>query len=99
MTWGERAIRIGADGAAEACAPGDAGVLVHDPAHEEPSLAFALSRITWDSTGTVPLGVFRQVERPTYDESVAAQIAEARAERGDGELEALLHAGDTWTLT
>ena len=48
--------------------------------------------------GAVPLGVFRQVERPTYDESVAAQIAEARAERGDGELEALLHAGDTWTL-
>ena len=98
VSWGERAIRIRGDGAAEPCEPGDPGVLVHDPAHLEPSLAFALSRVTWESAGAVPLGVFRQVERPTYDESVAAQIDGAQAERGEGDLSELLHAGDTWTI-
>ena len=98
VTWEDRAIRIRSDGAAEVCAPDDPGVLVHDPAHGEPSLAFALSRLTWESAGAVPLGVFRQVERPTYDESVAEQIAAAQAERGEGDLGALLHAGDTWTI-
>jgi len=45
------------------------------------------------------MGVFRSVERPTYDGSVAEQIAAAKDSRGDGDLEALLHAGDTWTIS
>jgi 2-oxoglutarate/2-oxoacid ferredoxin oxidoreductase subunit beta len=42
--------------------------------------------------------VFRQVKRPVYDEGVAGQIAEAREHRGEGDLAALLHTGDTWTI-
>ena len=62
------------------------------------AFAFALSRITYETHGAVPLGVFRQVERPVYDDLMNEQLETARAERGEGDLEALLHSGDTWTV-
>jgi 2-oxoglutarate ferredoxin oxidoreductase subunit beta len=98
VTWGDKGVRIGADGSAEIVAADAEGLLVHDPGHPEPSVAFALSRLTWDTVGAVPMGVFRDVERPVYDEGVAEQIRVAKERQGDGELEALLHAGDTWTI-
>ena len=49
-------------------------------------------------SGPLPIGVFRDVERPVYDELMAAQLEEARREKGDGDLDALLHAGDTWQI-
>ena len=98
VVWGDKGVRIGADGSAEIVAADAEGLLVHDPGHPEPSVAFALSRLTWDTVGAVPMGVFRDVSRPVYDEGVAEQIREAKEKQGDGELEALLHAGDTWTI-
>jgi 2-oxoglutarate ferredoxin oxidoreductase subunit beta len=98
VRWGDRGIRLAPDGSAEIVAADDGPLLVHDAAREEPSVAFALSRLTWPTIGAVPMGVFRQVERPTYDGGVAEQIAEAKAARGEGDLHALLHAGDTWTI-
>ena len=98
VAWGDKGVRIGADGSAEIVAADAEGLLVHDPGHPEPSVAFALSRLTWDTVGAVPMGVFRDVSRPVYDEGVAEQIREAKEKQGDGELEALLHAGDTWTI-
>ena len=49
--------------------------------------------------GAAPIGVFRDVERPVYDELLTGQIEAATADRGVGELEALLHSGDTWTIS
>ncbi len=99
VVWGDKGVRIGADGSAEIVAADAEGLLVHDPGHPEPSVAFALSRLTWDTVGAVPMGVFRDVERPVYDEGVAEQIRSAKEKQGDGELVALLHAGDTWTIS
>jgi 2-oxoglutarate ferredoxin oxidoreductase subunit beta len=45
------------------------------------------------------VGVFRAVEKPTYEDLLQAQVDDAIAERGPGELEALLNSGDTWTVT
>jgi 2-oxoglutarate/2-oxoacid ferredoxin oxidoreductase subunit beta len=72
-------------------------LLKHDAHHTEPSLAFALSRLTADTCGATPIGVFRDVDRGVYDELMADQLRIAR-EKKEGDLEALLHAGDTWTL-
>jgi 2-oxoglutarate ferredoxin oxidoreductase subunit beta len=44
------------------------------------------------------VGVFRAVERPTYDDRMADQLAAATEQKGEGNLGALLHAGDTWTI-
>jgi 2-oxoglutarate ferredoxin oxidoreductase subunit beta len=75
-----------------------ARVLVHDPARPDPSLAFALSRLP-TTTGHTPIGVFRSVDRPAYDDLIRDQIETTVAERGPGDLGALLHAGDTWTVS
>jgi 2-oxoglutarate ferredoxin oxidoreductase subunit beta len=42
--------------------------------------------------------VFRDVEQPVYDDLLAEQIDQAVEQRGQGDLEALLRAGDTWTI-
>ena len=90
----QHGVRRAADGGVELCAADDPGVLVHDPALEDPSTAFALSRLQVPT----PVGVFRQVSRPTYDEQVQAQVAHAQASDGRGSLAELLRGGDTWTV-
>jgi 2-oxoglutarate ferredoxin oxidoreductase subunit beta len=77
---------------------GEERLLVHDASHREPSLAFALSRITFETDGAVPFGVFRRVERAVYDDLMSAQLEEARERLGEGDLAALLHSGDTWVV-
>ena len=46
----------------------------------------------------VPIGIFRQVERPTYDDQVRAQVSAAREQYGDGDLATLLAGADNWTV-
>jgi 2-oxoglutarate ferredoxin oxidoreductase subunit beta len=38
------------------------------------------------------------VQRPVYDDLMREQLERAREEKGEGNLEALLHAGDTWVV-
>jgi len=102
IRWGantEKALRQKSDGSIEVCAASEPDVLVHDVAHESPSLAFALSRVTQETHGGTPVGIFRDVQRPVYDELMAGQIAEATEKLGAGELRALLHSGETWTIS
>lgn len=46
----------------------------------------------------VPVGVFRDVAKPTYDELVNQQIEFAVQKMGRGSLEQLLKSGDTWVV-
>ena len=77
---------------------GEGEALVHDAEHATPTLAFGLSRLTQERVGATPIGVFRSIQRPVYDELMAEQIEGATAKLGAGDLEALLHAGETWTV-
>lgn len=70
-------------------------LLVHD--EQDPFLAFMLSRIYWPDF-PVPVGVIRDVRRPTHDELVTNQIEEAIAARGAGDLQSLLKGNDTWVV-
>jgi 2-oxoglutarate ferredoxin oxidoreductase subunit beta len=54
--------------------------------------------MTQQVIGATPMGVFRSVDRPVYDELMADQIATAKA-GGEGELAGLLGSGDTWTIS
>jgi 2-oxoglutarate ferredoxin oxidoreductase subunit beta len=76
---------------------GAAGVAVHREGHESPAYAFALASLTRPDF-PLPIGVFRAVEKPTYEALLEAQIEEAIHARGPGDLAALLHSGDTWTV-
>ena len=44
------------------------------------------------------IGIFREVEKPTYDDLLMAQIEGARAKNGRGELPRMLNAGTTWLV-
>jgi 2-oxoglutarate ferredoxin oxidoreductase subunit beta len=98
---GERGVRQRADGSCELVDVADVGeeaLLVHDEHLEASSLAFALSRIAHTPTGPTPIGIFRDIERPVYDELMAEQIAAAKEKRGEGDLRALLHSADSWRI-
>jgi 2-oxoglutarate ferredoxin oxidoreductase subunit beta len=43
-------------------------------------------------------GVFRQVEKPTYEDLLWAQADAAVAEKGRGDLLQLFNAGTTWCV-
>jgi 2-oxoglutarate ferredoxin oxidoreductase subunit beta len=72
-------------------------VLVHDPTRADPTLAFALSRLP-TTTGHTPIGVFRDIDRPAYDDLLRDQITTTITSKGPGDLDTLLHTGDTWTV-
>ena len=78
---------------------GEQRLLVHDENAVIPGRAFALSRLSHSPTGPVPLGVFRSVERPVYEELVEQQIAQAKERSGPGDLAKLLRQGEVWDVS
>ncbi|MFI6481535.1 2-oxoacid:ferredoxin oxidoreductase subunit beta [Nonomuraea sp. NPDC050663] len=77
----------------------DERILVHDAHNPDPSVAFALSRLDEPAFEHVPIGIFRQVDRPAYDTLINEQVDAAVAEKGQGDLAALLQGGDTWRIS
>ena len=99
---GEHGVRLSGDGRlelVEAAEAGEDALLRHDAHRQDPGLAFMLSRLSHGADGPTPIGVFRDIERPVYDELLAEQVERATAKQGMGDLEKLLHSGDTWELT
>jgi 2-oxoglutarate ferredoxin oxidoreductase subunit beta len=105
-------LRFGADGSkavirdeygslvvADDVAAEDPRVVVHDAYRDDPSYAFALSRLSSQDRRLAPMGVFRSVERPSYDSLMNSQLAEAVGTGVEpGALDSLLLGADTWTI-
>ena len=72
----------------------DGEPVIHDAHRDDPSYAFALTRL---GPGRV-IGIFRQVSRPVSGRELSHELAQARAGADDASLDALLRAGDTWTI-
>jgi len=91
-------VEIGKD-----CALDD--ILTHDEAADEPTLAYLLSRFAHDTHKDAvrpfpePVGVLRNVRKPTYEELLDARIQEAVAKKGKGKVEDLFKAEDVWTVS
>ena len=77
-----------------------AEIVVHDETVTEPAYAFALSRLPALDLTHTPIGVFRKVDRPSYDDLVRSQVTAAMSKVADREadLAGLLNSGDTWTI-
>jgi 2-oxoglutarate ferredoxin oxidoreductase subunit beta len=107
-------VRVGAD---KLVARGDSGelkvvaaegadmsrVVIHDAGAADPSMAFQLSRLDDPTMAHVPMGIFRNVSQPTYDDLVRAQVDDAVTAAGgsvtDTDIAALLHGKDAWAVT
>jgi 2-oxoglutarate ferredoxin oxidoreductase subunit beta len=91
----ERGVVRGADGdlrIVDVAEVGDSALLVHDAAREDPS------RRSAPPTGPTPIGVFRSVQRAVSGRELNRDLAEARANVSEGDLDALLRAGDSWVV-
>jgi 2-oxoglutarate ferredoxin oxidoreductase subunit beta len=86
-----RVVEIGKDGVTEA------DILVYDEADPTGAMAFMLSRLEAPHV-PIPIGVFRNVERPTYDGMNTSQMTSAQEKRGRGDVMKLLHSGETWEV-
>ncbi|GAA2549882.1 2-oxoacid:ferredoxin oxidoreductase subunit beta [Winogradskya consettensis] len=75
--------------------------VVHDATVDDPAYAFALSRLSGSDLNTTPIGIFRNVQRPSYDELIQKQLLDAKAQSTgtpEAMLSDLLTSGDTWTI-
>ncbi len=73
-------------------------LIVHDQYAEDRTLAYFLSRMTEVPGLPHPVGIFRSVEHPCYEDLMTQQINTAKKRMGEGDLEALLNAGDMWVV-
>jgi 2-oxoglutarate ferredoxin oxidoreductase subunit beta len=75
-------------------------LVVHDAHLEDPSYAFGLSRLT--DAGVLhraPIGIFRDVAAPAYDDLAREQVALAAGSgASDDALQTLINGGDTWMV-
>jgi 2-oxoglutarate ferredoxin oxidoreductase subunit beta len=98
---GRLGIARSSSGGVEVVAGNSPDVLIHDAHNPDPTTAFALSRLT--DAGVLhqaPIGIFRSVERTTYDDGARQQVATATAGQDDSSaaLAALINGKDTWTV-
>ena len=78
--------------------PGD--IVVHNAHIDDPAYAFALSRLSEQNLEHTVMGIFRQVNRPTYDDEARAQVKSAMDSKAHdtAALQSLLRGKDTWTV-
>ena len=90
--FGLRIVKIGENGITEK------DILVHDAHCEDNTLQLKLAMMDNEHGFPVALGVIRDVEAPTYDEAVHAQIEEVKAKKPYHTFEELLETNDTWEV-
>ena len=74
-------------------------LIVHDQYAEDTTLANFLARMSDTPDMPHPIGIFRSIRHPCYEDLMTNQVRTARERMGDGDLEALLNDGETWTVS
>jgi len=75
----------------------ESDLLVFNETSYRPNLAHLLARMDYPEF-PVPIGVFRSLERPTYEDLMQGQVNDAVAKLGEGNLEKLMSSGETWEV-
>jgi 2-oxoglutarate ferredoxin oxidoreductase subunit beta len=73
-------------------------VLVHDAHCEDDTLQLKLAMMDNEHGFPVALGVIRDVEAPTYNDAVHAQIKEVSAQKKYHNFMELLETNDIWEV-
>jgi 2-oxoglutarate ferredoxin oxidoreductase subunit beta len=81
---------------------GESGVseddlLMHNPQEANTLYTTLLSQLVHPQFPT-PIGVFRALERPVYEDSLQEQIDAAQEAKGQGDLQATLFGGGSWVV-
>ncbi len=73
-------------------------LLIHNEAEPNPHYAYLLTQMTYPKM-PVPFGVFRSIERPTYNDMMEQQVEAAIKKQGPGELKPLIYGNETWAVS
>ncbi|MFH1527010.1 MAG: 2-oxoacid:ferredoxin oxidoreductase subunit beta [Bacteroidota bacterium] len=73
-------------------------VWVHNEEDHHPIRSFILAHMTDDPKLPTPIGIFREVIKPTYDEGITEQIENVTKKKGRGDLQKLLFESNTWEV-
>ena len=99
---GERGVMLNEFGECEIVEVADVGedkLLVHDEHRDRPGARVRARRASRrQPTMPTPIGVFRDVDRPTYEAEVQRQLVAAVERQGPGDLAALIGSGATWEV-
>jgi 2-oxoglutarate ferredoxin oxidoreductase subunit beta len=93
---GTKGIKLGAGMEPEICAADDKDVIVH---HERGSALYAhlLAQLVQPAF-PMPMGVLFRADKPTYEKLAQAQVEEAIAKQGPGDLNKLMYSGMVWEV-
>ncbi len=72
--------------------------VIHDSHSANEAYLSLLARMSEMPDMPTPVGVFKAVQRPTYDQVFHQQIADVTKKKGKGDLKQLLISGDTWKV-
>lgn len=72
--------------------------LVHDEFDDNPTRVFLLARFSDIPGFPIPIGVFRQFNKPSYDSDYMQQIQHIQAKKGVGTYEKLMFTSNTWEV-
>ncbi len=74
-------------------------ILVHDETLMDTAYATLLSELTYKEDMPIPIGVFRSVEKETYEEAFFKQMDQVKKMKGEGDLKKLFLTGDVWEVS
>ncbi len=74
-------------------------LLVWKADSSQATLPFLMAHLDQDPTCPLPIGIFRNVESPTYEDLVHSQVEDERSRAGNPDLETLLQSGQTWDVS
>lgn len=72
---------------------------IHDEFDDNPTRVFLLARFTDLPGYPTPIGVFRQFNKPTYDEDYVHQIQNIQSKKGVGDYKKLMFTSNTWEVS
>jgi len=70
---------------------------IHREGSDDHALAYAMAGMSYPDFPT-PMGIFRRLERPTFEGGLHHQVQHATEKKGEGELEALIRGNDFWEV-
>ncbi len=73
-------------------------LVVHKENDPSPNYSYLLTQMNYPEM-PVPFGVFRCIEKPTYDEMLNHQVKFAVDKKGEGKLKELIYTEDIWAVS
>jgi len=93
---GTKGIKLGAGMTPEICDASDPGVLVHSD-KGSPLYAHLLAQLVQPHF-PMPMGILYRTDKPTYESLANAQVEDAIAKQGAGDLNKLMFSGMVWEV-